>query len=100
TVTVVLSGEPDKLTRASVIASGRTESFIRHLPGFVSASWHRNRDGTRVAEYIQWRSRDHFQAFRDNPEWSSHVQQVHALVHSDASMYQLCHVTEAQAVNA
>jgi len=100
TVIVVLSGEPDKLAQAFDIAAGRTDSFIRHLPGFVSASWHRNRDGTRVAEYIQWRSRDHFQAFRANPDWSSHVQEVHALVHAEFSMYQLCHVTEAQPVQA
>lgn len=36
------------------------------IDGFVSCAIHKSEDGTRVMEYIQWRSRAHFDAMRAN----------------------------------
>ena len=45
-----------------------TENTIRHEPGFVSVSVHSSFDGTKVVNYAQWASRDHFEAFMRKPE--------------------------------
>src|SRR5260370_5295632 len=39
-----------------------------NFEGFVSCSIHRSEDGTRVAEYIQWRSAAHVEAVLNTPE--------------------------------
>jgi len=39
--------------------------------GFVSCSIHRSEDGTRVAEYIQWRSAAHMEAVLNTPGGTS-----------------------------
>src|SRR5258705_12723538 len=44
-----------------------TEVSIRRAPGFVSASLHRSKDGTKVTMYAQWQSIDHYQAMRQDP---------------------------------
>ena len=45
-----------------------TETVIGKQPGFVSANIHKSLDGTRVANYAQWRSREDFEAMLANPE--------------------------------
>jgi quinol monooxygenase YgiN len=42
--------------------------FIRHQPGFISASLHMNDAQTRIANYSQWRDRKDFQAMLRTPE--------------------------------
>jgi quinol monooxygenase YgiN len=44
-----------------------TETSVRHIAGFISASLHRSIDGTKVAMYAQWRGIEDYQAMRDNP---------------------------------
>lgn len=35
---------------------------MRHVPGFVSASFHVNRERTCIVSYAQWKSHEAFQA--------------------------------------
>lgn len=44
------------------------EDFIRHQPGFISASLHVNDAHTRIANYSQWQRREDFQAMLRAPE--------------------------------
>ena len=44
-----------------------TETSVRHITGFVSATLHRSLDGTKVAMYAQWRSAEDYQAMRRDP---------------------------------
>ncbi len=37
-----------------------TEPVMRGLPSFVAANLHKSLDGTKVANYTQWRSQEHF----------------------------------------
>lgn len=72
TVVVVFTVPPDEQV-----------GFIRELEevaaehfqydGFVSCAIHRSVDGLRVVEYIQWRSRAHFQAMLAEQAANSHV---------------------------
>jgi len=44
-----------------------TQATMRHVPGFVSASIHKSADGTRVANYAQWRRAEDFEAMLRDP---------------------------------
>ncbi|RJQ81683.1 antibiotic biosynthesis monooxygenase family protein [Amycolatopsis panacis] len=50
-----------------------TETIIRHLPGFVSASFHLSEDGRQVINYAQWRSRNDFEVMHDHPDFQPHI---------------------------
>src|ERR1700726_1084178 len=64
----VFTVEPAKQQRLVDILVEATESTMRSLPGFISANIHKSLDGTRVANYAQWRSVEDFQAMLKNPE--------------------------------
>jgi heme-degrading monooxygenase HmoA len=50
-----------------------TQAVMRNQPGFVSADFHKSLDGTRVANYAQWQSREAFEAMLGDREASEHL---------------------------
>lgn len=103
TVIRALDLPPENRAEAIDIAVGQTEDHVRHLPGFVGASWWTRRppgpdDGgpARVVEYTQWRRRADFRTFRDDPVKSEHLTRTAALAvghHSES--YQVDRVISA-----
>src|SRR5262249_29411212 len=65
------------------------------LPGFVSANIHRSLDGTRVANYAQWRSRADFEAMLQNAAAASHMQEATTLAAAEPHLYEVVSVHEA-----
>ena len=61
--------------------------------GFISCTVHRSLDGTRVAEYIQWRSMAHLQALLATPGALAHTAGVEVV--DPARPYEVVSVTEA-----
>ena len=59
--------EPANQRRLVELLTEATEVSVRRAPGFVSASLHRSKDGTKVTMYAQWQSIDHYQAMRRDP---------------------------------
>ena len=59
--------EPANQRRLVELLTEATEVSVRRAPGFVSASLHRSKDGTKVTMYAQWQSIDHYQAMRQDP---------------------------------
>ncbi|HHL22073.1 MAG TPA: antibiotic biosynthesis monooxygenase [Aliiroseovarius sp.] len=47
--------------------------FVRHQPGFVAVAVHVNDARTRVANYVQWQSREHFQEVQRSTEMQAYV---------------------------
>jgi quinol monooxygenase YgiN len=84
----------DELVRVLVDA---TEEVIRHQPGFVSANIHRGLDGTHVANYAQWRSREDFEAMLANPDCRAHLRQAADLASFQPLLYTVVDVTTADA---
>ena len=39
------------------------------LEGFVSGTLHRSADGQRIVQYLQWESKESYQACIDSPTW-------------------------------
>ena len=53
--------------------------FVSQQPGFVGAAMHVNDAQTRIANYTQWKTRDHFQALLRSSEMQAYHQKFNAL---------------------
>lgn len=54
------------------------DGWVKHIPGFVSASFHASHDGRHVLNYAQWTSRDAYATFgRDDRR-----QRIQSAVHT------------------
>src|SRR5260370_28494357 len=85
----VFTVEPAKQQQLVALLIHATESSVRHVTGFISASLHRSLDGTRVVMYAQWRSVEDYDAMRDNPSASPYMQQAVALAQFELGMYEV-----------
>ena len=73
-----------------------TESVMRGLPGFVRANLHKSFDGTRVANYAQWRGREDFEAMLENPEAAVHMEEAAKIAEKfEPHLYEVSFVDEA-----
>ena len=75
----VEAGKQPDLAR---LLSEITDGSIRQATGFVSVSVHSSLDGTKVVNYAQWASRDHFDAFMQQPETREQLKRFAALAKS------------------
>ena len=73
-----------------------TQKTIRNVPGFVSASIHKSADGTRVANYAQWRTVEEFEAMLRDPRAAEHMKPIREIATNDANLYE---VVESLAVS-
>lgn len=73
-----------------VLAEATT--VMLELPGFVSANLHRSSDGRRVINYVQWRSKDDFDAMQANPRAVPHMQQAAQLATYDPIICDVAYV--------
>ena len=64
-----------------------TEKLVKHIPGFVSASFHKSLDGTRVVNYAQWENKEAFERILQNPEVRARMGQAQQIGSSDAHFY-------------
>ncbi|GAA5235562.1 antibiotic biosynthesis monooxygenase [Verticiella sediminum] len=88
--------EPDWQAELAKALSESTENTIRHQPGFVSVCIHSSLDGTKVVNYAQWASKEHFEGFMKKPETQEQLKQFAALATSVApSLYQVSAVHAA-----
>ncbi len=69
----VFTVEPENQQRLVDMLIEATEKTMKNLSGFVSANIHKSADGSRVANYAQWRSREDFEAMLNNPEATAHM---------------------------
>ncbi|HZI02397.1 MAG TPA: antibiotic biosynthesis monooxygenase family protein [Archangium sp.] len=76
----VFTVAPERQAELVRLLEEATEEVMRHLPGFISANIHRGVEGTRVANYAQWESREHFEAMLRNPLAQTHMRAAAALV--------------------
>ena len=64
-----------------------TEKTMGHIPGFVSASIHKSRDGVRVVNYAQWESEAAFEAMARDPRAQEHMKAVSKIATADFHLY-------------
>jgi quinol monooxygenase YgiN len=93
-VTLINVFTVDAARQAELIAllDRATVEVMRHLPGFVSANIHRSLDGTKVANYAQWRSKEDFQAMLKDPRAQEHMRAVTAMAQAEPVLYEVASV--------
>lgn len=97
TLVNVFTVKPDDQERLATLLVEATEKTMQHVPGFVSASIHKSFDRTKVINYAQWRSRNDFEALRENPQARAHMDAAAALATFEPI---LCEVVDSISVNA
>jgi heme-degrading monooxygenase HmoA len=80
----VEAGRQEELVR---MLADATEQVMRHLPGFVSANIHRGLDGTHVANYAQWRTREDFEAMLGDPRAQGHMREIAGFTRFEPLLY-------------
>ena len=74
-----------------------TVDVARSLAGFIATSVHVSLDGSRVVNYVQWRSRADLQAMLALPEAQAHMAEVAALADGvDPVPYRVAYVGALQ----
>jgi quinol monooxygenase YgiN len=85
----VFTVDPTKQEELIGLLAQATEASVRHAPGFISASLHRGRDGTKVTMYAQWESREAYQAMRQNPGSAPYLERALAIATFAPGMYEV-----------
>ena len=71
----VFTVTPDKQQRlVDVLAEAATT--MKRIHGYVSSNLHKSLDGTKVVNYVQWESRQDFEAMLENPEAAPHMREA------------------------
>lgn len=89
TLVNVFSVAPDNQEKLLDMLIEATQQTMRHLPGFVSANFHRSLDGTKVINYAQWRTQEDFQAMLANPEAREHMATITEVASAEPHLYQV-----------
>ena len=63
-------------------------------PGWISASVHLSLDGSRIVNYVQWRSVADFEAFVADPRLQAALASLQGIAEVDPRLYTVAHVTE------
>jgi len=92
----VFTVEPEHQQHLLDVLIEATEQVMCRLPGFISSNIHRSLDGTRVTNYVQWRSVADFQAIFDNPEATAHMHEVGRIARGDKSLYEVTCICPAR----
>jgi heme-degrading monooxygenase HmoA len=94
---IVLDAQEGKQQWICDYNSWETERVIRSLPGFVSASFFLGHDARKVAEYVQWASKAHFEEAWVNPDFAEHLPvTAHYAGIENVGWYQVVHVAAAE----
>jgi quinol monooxygenase YgiN len=98
TMVNVFTVAPENQQRLVELIVEATETVMRDVDGFVSANIHSSLDGTRVVNYAQWRSVEHFEAMHRNPLVHPHFTDIRAIASPEMHLYRVDYVEEVAAV--
>ncbi|MBW4579539.1 MAG: antibiotic biosynthesis monooxygenase [Tildeniella nuda ZEHNDER 1965/U140] len=68
TVIFSLAVEPSQQQELIDLMIDALETTTKHQSGFVSASFHKSLDGTRVFNYAQWKTQAEYETFAQSPQ--------------------------------
>src|SRR5262249_40282395 len=87
---------PEKQAELVEILTRASEETMRYLPGFLSAAVYSGINGTYVANYVRWRSREDFDQMLTRPEAQRHFAEVHTVTHGNPQLYELSSVIQGR----
>ena len=91
----VFTVEPEHQQRLVDVLVRATHTIVSKQSGFVSANIHKSLDGTRVANYAQWRSQEDFEAMLANPEAAVHMREAATIATFDPHLYEVAFIDHA-----
>src|SRR5262245_18057775 len=74
TVINAFNVDPENQQRLIDLLATATEETISKMPGFLSASFHKSVDGTRVVNYAQWATQRAWEAIFTDPAAKAHIE--------------------------
>jgi heme-degrading monooxygenase HmoA len=93
----VFTVAPEDQQRLVDVLVEATQAVMRKQPGFVSANIHKSLDGTRVANYAQWRSKEAFEAMLRDREAAEHLGEAAKIAESfEPHLYEVSFVDESK----
>jgi quinol monooxygenase YgiN len=95
TLVNIFTVEPENQERLVQLLIEGTETTFSKLPGYISASFHKSKDGRRVVNYGQWRSPEDIAAFRNDPAIGAYFGKVKALATFEAIVCEPTYVHHA-----
>ena len=87
----VISVLPKDQARVVELLSRASDVLGKTQAGFISANIHRSHDGTKVVNYVQWRSKQDFDSVFSNAEFMELYGQVKGLGQPDPHTYEVVH---------
>lgn len=88
---------PERQDELVEVLTRTSEQTMRYHPGFLSAAVFRGLNGTYVANYVQWRSREDFDQMLARPEAKAHLAEVHQITTGNPQLYELSSVVAGKA---
>jgi predicted ester cyclase/quinol monooxygenase YgiN len=89
----VFTTEPDQQAAGLQALAAFGERVVAgEVPGLISASVHRSVDGTRIVNYVQWRSVEDMQRMLQTPEFRHAFAEQPALQRADLHFYEVAAV--------
>jgi heme-degrading monooxygenase HmoA len=92
TLVNVLVVEPDDQEKLIQVLKEGTEALFSKQPGYISASFHKSKDGRRVINYAQWRNPKDIDAFRSKPEIGEYFKRVRELAQYESIICDVSYV--------
>jgi len=93
----VFTVAPEDQQRLVDVLVEATKAVMRNKEGFVSANIHKSLDGTRVANYAQWRSKEAFEAMLRDQEAAEHMGEAARIAESfEPHLYEVSFVDESK----
>lgn len=88
--------EPHRADELLSFLEKATDEVMRHVPGFISASFHKSFDGRSVANYAQWESKEAFEAMLRDDNARDHMSKAGDIANSfEPNQYYVVSVHEA-----
>lgn len=91
----VFTCAPERQEELLRLLQAMTDQVTRHLPGFISASFHRSLDGVRIANYAQWESEAAWRGMVRHSAVQERMGAIIAMATFQPALYELVSVHEA-----
>lgn len=91
----VFTCAPERQAELLGLLQAMTEEVTRHLPGFISASFHRSLDGRSVANYARWESEADWRSMVRQSAVQARMDPIIAIATFQPKLYELVSVHPA-----
>jgi quinol monooxygenase YgiN len=86
----VFEVKPENQEKLLKILIDATKETMENVDGFISANFHASLDETRIINYAQWKSVEHFKKMLKDSEASVHMKKAEELCEKfDANTYKV-----------